>query len=165
MTGERFLVSALANSGGLSAAGVVPSDPGLTANAVISGNGQRVAFVSNANAATLIDDFISRRCRQRDPGRVRLGCRHGPERRLILQPEPDRTGQSGPVFGNAVGLVTGATNPAISVDGSVVAFVTSRDATDVGSILDDDNGDLTPDVFRASVSVALPGSTSRPSGP
>ena len=156
VTGERFLVSALANTGGLSAAGVVPSDPGLTANAVISGDGQTVAFVSKANAATLVGGFNP----PNDAGDATedVFVWSVDQARNIggfFNAQPIGLA-SQTIFGNdAIGLTNTATNPALSDDGSIVAFVSRRDAGDVGSILDIDNGDLTPDVFRGSVNVGL----------
>ena len=155
VTGERFLVSALAGTNGLSAAGVVPSDPGLTANAVISGDGQTVAFVSMANAATLTGGFNP----ANDAG-------NSSEDVFVWNVDTARNAGgffnvqpialvSRNIFNNsAIGLTSSATNPAISDDGSVVAFVSRRDAGEVGSVLDVDNGDLTPDVFRANVSTS-----------
>lgn len=159
VTGERRLVSAEAGSKGLIAAGVVPSVPGQTANAVISADGLSVAFVSKANANRLVggpftiadggdvseDVFIwnaELARRQDDPN---IGKFASPTA-LVSRTTVNTT---------AVGFTSSATNPAISNDGQFVSFVSRLNAATVSNSIISDNGDLTPDVFRVSVNASL----------
>lgn len=153
VTGDRRLVSAEDGSKGLKAVGVVPSVPGQLANAVISADGRSVAFVSNANAQRLTGStFIQ------DAGDATAD---------VFVWKADVAEQLDDTFfgsfvtptalvsrtrlGDAVGLTNSATNPSISNDGSVVAFVSRLDAATVDSPIISDNGDVTPDVFKATV--------------
>ena len=158
-TGERRLVSAEAGSKGLKAAGIVPSIPGQSANAVISADGLSVAFVSKANANRLVGGLFT----ITDAGDIS-------EDVFLWNAELARR-QEDPLFGKfvnpiglisrtlsstvAVGATNRATNPAISNDGKFVSFVSRLDAKTISSPLINDNGDFTPDVFRSKVNITL----------
>lgn len=155
-TGVRRLVSAETGSLGLKAVGVVPSVPGQVANAVISADGQAVAFVSKANANRLVDSFFN--IGDAGDASADVFIWSALAANLIaandfFAPNAATELVSIDLFGNAIGQVSSATNPAINDDGSVVAFVSRRDAAAVDSILINDNGDLTPDVFAPDISI------------
>ena len=169
-TGETRLVSAAVASNGTNAVGVTPSVPGQTANAVISGDGQTVAFVSKANASRLDGTFnqtfgLNQLGDNGDASDDVFAWNVGVARSLETsifagnQSFSAVTLVSREFFGSngAVGLTSSATNPAVSDNGTRVSFVTSRSAA-AFALLTNDNGDFTPDLFVSTLT-GVPAST------
>jgi hypothetical protein len=154
-TGERRLVSAERFSKGLKAAGAEVTVAGGTANAVLSADGLSVAFVSKTNAnkfdgsnffGTIVDNgnssddvFLWSADYARNAAPV------SKDQSLLMSFELS-VGDT-----VAIGNSSRATNPAISLDGKIVSFVTPRDASKVDFAGAIDNGDLTDDVFATRV--------------
>lgn len=151
---------------GTRSVGVVPSIPGEVMNAVISADGRSVAFVSTANANRLDIELLGNPFA--DAGETTPDVFHWSAdvaqniRRAIDQPEefeglPETysavTLVSRDASGVAVGTIAKATNPSISNDGKIVAFVTTRNASAVDDITDDidDNANFSRDVFRGFI--------------
>ena len=154
-TGERRLVSAERFSKGLKAAGAEVTVAGGPANAVLSADGLSVAFVSKTNAnkfdgsnffGTIIDNGNSSDdvfLWSADYARVAAPIS---EDQSLLMSFEFSVGDT-----VAIGNSSRATNPAISLDGKVVSFLSPRDASKVELLGATDNGDLTDDLFATRV--------------
>lgn len=130
LTGDRQLVTAAAGSGGLTATGQV-------AQAVISADGQAVAFVSNVNAATYDPNFNP----AADAGSITddVFVWSAIDGTITLASRETAT--------KAIGQSTGSLNPAISADGAFVSFTSTRQTSNLSVFTDIAD---TADVFRYS---------------
>ncbi|OWK36092.1 beta strand repeat-containing protein [Fimbriiglobus ruber] len=121
-TGQRYLISAFDPPAGSAVPretqgeGVVPSTPGVQLNAVISADGQSVAFVSVANAG-LFNNSLGQTA---DGGGDDVFEWSATTQTVTLISKDTR--------GIALGSYSTVGNPAISADGTVVGFVSDATA-------------------------------------
>lgn len=155
-TGERRLVSAERNTKGLKAAGAELTVSGGPANAVLSADGLSVAFVSKTNAnkfdgsTSFFGSIVDNGNSSADvflwsASYARAAAPVSKDQSLLMSFEFS----AGATV--AIGNSSRATNPSISLDGRIVAFVSPRDAAEVEVAGAIDNGDLTDDVFSTTV--------------
>ena len=138
--------------------GVLPSVPGVNLNAVISDDGQSVAFLSGANAALFDQNIYNASGFAADPG--------GPDCFVWRAADKKVTLVSKTSTGTAIGGSGGVTNPSISPDGKIVTFLSDFNAQNIanrftrfGQFVFLDSND-SPDIFR--VDTTTPGSVPEP---
>ncbi|MGL6094949.1 MAG: hypothetical protein ACRC7O_03980, partial [Fimbriiglobus sp.] len=151
ITNTFRLVSAAAGSKGLRAVGFEPTTDGQAVTAVLSRDGLSVAFVSKRSAAALVSTTAAVGLRDAGDSSADVYWWNSAvtAAEIGLGTGLDGVYPISSVDGFMVGLVTGATNPAISADGKTVAFVSNINAGTFGAF--DDDGDNTPDVFRVEI--------------
>jgi hypothetical protein len=138
-SGERHLLTAMTGSGGTQALGTAGTQ------AVISADGQFVAFVSRSQASFL-DPTIPA---AGDAGSFTDDIFRWSHAAALTDPNTATTLMSKETATKAFGATVPSANPAISNDGSVVAFTSTRDASAVDSKVVD-NADKSVDLFAFS---------------
>lgn len=133
LTGQRKLVTAAAGSNGTIATGQV-------GQAVISADGLSVAFVSSVNAATYDANLTP----ASDAGSITDDVFHWSSTTGLVVLASQEAGNK------AIGQSTGSANPAISGDGTIVAFTSTRPVSAISASAGLDLAN-TADVFRFSV--------------